>query len=95
MAVEGYIIATDGKQQCPTDICNAVCCRATSFRADKPGPCEYLDQDRNLCTLHSIGGQICKPYGCYVYPRNQMDIDVVNQQAELAGLSERCQLKVV
>jgi len=88
MTVLGYVGEGDDKR-CPTEICNAACCRASSAYPGKPGPCEHLDLDVNLCMLH---GTPQKPGGCVQYPRHQADIDVVNRQAEKAGLAERCQL---
>jgi len=91
MIVVGYVGA--GKhQRCPVEICNAACCRATSAYPGKPGPCEHLDLDVNLCMLH---GTPQKPGGCVQYPRNQSDIDMVQSQAEAAGLDERCQLRII
>ena len=89
--IKGYIIASDGGLSCPTDICGAVCCRATHFRPDRPPPCEYLT-DSNSCELHDAGGKACKPVGCAEYPRGQADIDGINRQAEEMGFTERCQL---
>lgn len=85
MTVEGYI---DGR--CPTEICNAVCCRATHYIPGLPGPCSHLVN--NQCELH---GTPDKPKGCTQYPRNQADIDMINKQAEEAGFTERCQLRIV
>ena len=89
----GYI-ATDGGMRCPTDICGAVCCKATHFRPDKRAPCEYLT-DKLTCELHDVGGIKCKPMGCVEYPRSQRDIDAINRLAESAGFTERCQLRVI
>jgi hypothetical protein len=91
MSVTGYVIE-NGIPRCPTEVCNAVCCRATHFRPDRPPPCEYLTA-KNTCELHDVGGRACKPVGCADYPNNQADIDMINKQAEQNGFSERCQLR--
>ena len=90
--LSGYIIDEGGNKSCPTDICKAVCCKATHFRPDKKPPCEYLTAKLN-CELHNVGGVKCKPLGCYEYPRSQADINAINLQAEKEGFSERCQLE--
>lgn len=90
MAVVGFLIATDGQARCPTEICGAVCCKATHYIPGLPGPCEHLTESLQ-CELHDNG----KPGGCASYPRNQADIDKINEQAERAGFSERCQLIIV
>ena len=76
---------------CRTEICNAVCCRSSHFRPDRNPPCEYLT-DKNSCELHDVGGPSCKPKGCYDFPRNQADIDMINKLAEQKGFKERCLL---
>lgn len=90
--ISGYI-ATDRGDRCPTDICGAVCCRASHFRPDKGPPCEFLT-DQLSCELHDAGGIKCKPWGCAEYPKNNADIDSINKQAEAHGFTERCQLRV-
>lgn len=87
-AVTGYIEQPDGSKRCPTEICNAVCCRATHYIPGLPGPCNHLVN--NQCSLHGSG----KPKGCDQYPRNQADIDMINKQAADAGFSERCLLQI-
>lgn len=91
MSITGYIIK-DGANQCPVDVCKAVCCRSTHYIAGLPGPCEKLTADFK-CREHERGGIKAKPWGCAEYPRNQLDIDQINKQAENAGLRERCQLR--
>ena len=87
MTVLGYI---DGK--CPTDKCGAFCCKKASCFPDKPGPCEFL-QDDLLCYLHVHGGRSCKPRGCNDYPRNQRDVDLMNERNGAVG-EFRCWLRV-
>jgi len=89
---KGYIESKRGGLACDVSVCLAACCRAMSFRPDKPGPCEYLT-DRYTCKLHEVGGPNCKPMGCHLYPRNQADIDGMNAQLETAGIKERCILR--
>lgn len=92
MTVRGYIPATNGGLACDVSACKAACCRAMSFRPDRPGPCEYLTE-RYTCELHEAGGPPCKPLGCNLFPRDQADIDGMNAQLEAAGIKERCILR--
>ena len=87
--VEGYV---DG--HCPTDVCNAVCCRVASLQGRVgEGPCDFLDTD-NLCQLHKMSSH-CKPVSCLVWPTSQASIDGANELAERLGLEGRCQLRMV
>ena len=87
--VEGYV---DGK--CPTDICNAVCCRTASLQGRVgEGPCEFLQED-NLCRLHVMSPH-CKPVSCLVWPTSPISIEQTNKIAERLGLEGRCQLRMV
>lgn len=89
--VEGY--NEDGS--CPTDICNAICCRISNFQGRVgQGPCEHLECDTCLCKFHKISAHL-KPVSCLVWPTNQDSIDVANQTAERLGLEGRCQLRMV
>lgn len=91
MAVVGYVLDETLGWRCPTEVCGAVCCRATHYIPGLPGPCDHLTAGLK-CSLH---GTADKPAGCQNYPRNQADIDKINEQAERAGFSERCQLTIV
>lgn len=90
--IKGMAPAKNGGYRCPVEICKAACCRAMSFRPDKPGPCEFVT-DGHECKLHLIGGLACKPLGCVQYPKDQADIDAMNEKLEAAGIAERCQLE--
>ncbi len=92
MELIGLVPAENGGMRCQVEICKAACCRCSSFRPDKPGPCEYLTE-RHTCELHEVGGDACKPKGCADYPQTQSDIDGMNQQLESAGIQERCLLQ--
>ena len=94
MAIKGYISDENGNIRCPTEVCNAVCCRSSHFVPGIPGPCDFLNTCTNRCGLHELGGPKAKPVGCFEYPRNQADIDSINRQAEAAGFTERCQLVI-
>ena len=86
--VEGYV---DGK--CPTDDCNAVCCRISNLQGRVgEGPCQFLED--NLCGLHAMSPH-CKPVSCLVWPTSQQSIDKANEIAERLGLQGRCQLRMV
>lgn len=93
MKVRGYVAASNGGLACEVARCKAACCRAMSFRPDKPGPCEYLTK-RFTCELHEVGGPPCKPLGCVQFPQSQADIDGMNAQLRQAGIEEHCHLKV-
>lgn len=88
MTVSGYVSDGKGGLRCPTEICGAVCCKATHYVPGLQGPCSHLTADL-LCGLHGGG----KPAGCATYPLSQADIDKINEQAERAGFPERCQLR--
>lgn len=94
MEVQGYIDDGRGGKRCPVETCGAVCCRASHYLPGRKGPCELLGPDR-MCIPHKLGGIKAKPWGCAEYPRNQADIDAINRQAEAAGFTERCLLRVV
>lgn len=89
--VEGLV---EGK--CPTEICNAVCCRTADLLkgAIGSGPCQFLNEKTLGCKLHEKG-RACKPIACLVWPVRQGDIDSTNEKAERLGFKERCQLKLV
>lgn len=87
--VEGYV---DGR--CPTDVCNAVCCRIASLRGRVgEGPCQFLDGD-NQCGLHAMSIH-CKPVSCLVWPTSPMSIEKTNETAARLGFEGRCQLTMV
>lgn len=88
--VEGY--NEDGT--CPTDVCNAICCRLSSLDGKVgAGPCEFLT-DSNLCSLHERSIH-CKPVSCLVWPTSPKSIEKMNEIAEREGFKERCQLRMV
>lgn len=89
MRVEGYIYK-DGQKFCPTDVCDAVCCKTGSAYPGKPPPCEHLESV--LCGLHKKFGKEGKPAGCASFPQTPKDIEHINRLAEKAGYSQKCQL---
>lgn len=89
MIVLGYVENEDGSKRCPTEICNAVCCRTSSYEWGAPIPCPKLLN--NECTVHGTD----KPKGCAEYPLRQGDVDHINKLAEEQGFTERCQLVII
>ena len=89
--VEGLV---DGR--CPTEICNAICCRTADIYEGKigSGPCHLLNEETLGCKAHEKGAA-CKPIACLVWPVRQGDIDSTNEKAERLGFKERCQLRLV
>ena len=87
--IEGYV---DG--HCPTEVCNAVCCRTASLQGRVgEGPCSFLEDD-NLCGLHKMSAH-CKPVSCLLWPTSPESIEKANELAERLGFTERCQLTMV
>ena len=88
--VSGFIMDEEtGQLRCPTEKCNAFCCRTGSVWPDGPVPCEFLTD--NQCAIQKRGGMGAKPFGCVSYPRSQADVDHMNRNA--AG-EYRCYLSV-
>ena len=75
----GYI-QEGGRNRCPTEKCDAFCCKTASVFPDASPPCEYLT-DKLSCYFQDRGGIGAKPFGCVAYPRNQADIDAMNKNA--------------
>jgi hypothetical protein len=75
----GYVMK-DGVPSCPTEKCDAFCCKTGALFSDMKPPCEYLDGLQ--CSFHKRGGISAKPYGCVIYPTNQADIDHMNRNAD-------------
>lgn len=82
--VTGYVWGDNGLPRCPTEICDAYCCKTGTLFPDMPPPCEYLTKART-CYFHDRGGLAAKPLGCTEYPRNQADIDHMNRNAPEGG----------
>lgn len=86
---------------CPTDICNAMCCRVCNLKGEVVKEitptcgCEFLDRDDNKCKLHKLTDSMhCKPVSCVVWPTSQLSIDKANSIAERLGFEGRCQLRM-
>ena len=68
---------------CPTDICNALCCRvAAPYPDPETGECIHLRADL-LCDIEVNYGKIVKPWVCYVFPRTQYAKDSVNAKSNI------------
>lgn len=96
--VEGYVVDKDHNNRpylrCPTEICQAVCCRVANLRGRVgEGACEFLGNDHK-CNLHRMGLG-CKPISCVLWPTKTQDVETANSLAERLGLPGRCQLRVV
>jgi len=79
--ISGLVFDRELRQwRCPTEKCDAFCCKTGSLFADMPPPCTYLLENKQ-CWFHVKGGMGAKPYGCVQYPRSQADVDHMNRNA--------------
>ena len=78
--VLGYVWE-DGQWRCPTDKCNAFCCRTGALLPHWTPPCAFLTEG-NRCWFQMKGGVGAKPFGCVTYPRSQSDVDHMNRNAD-------------
>lgn len=90
--VIGFIVDQDGRQRCPTEKCGALCCVEINWKGENGKRCEFLSDDLG-CMFHEERGMSCKPVSCAAWPRQQLDIDFVNER--WADGEKRCYLKVV
>ena len=89
--VLGYVWDGKGGRRCPTEVCDAHCCKTGSLFPNMPPPCEFLT-DELSCSFQDRGGLAAKPFGCVSYPRSQHDIDNMNKDAPEG---KGCQLRIV
>ena len=91
--VDGYVWDDDLKAwRCPTEKCGALCCKNINLKGQMGKRCQLLADDL-LCDLHRIGGPATKPVSCWIWPRNQESIDILNER--FADGDVRCYLKLV
>ena len=91
MKVRGYIQPlTGGEPRCPTEICNAVCCRVQPVFPGGKNGCLHLTDD-NKCGIEIEFGKVAKPYVCYRYPKSAESIETINKAS---GDGPQCQLEI-
>ncbi len=89
--VTGYVDDGNGGLRCPTEICGALCCVKINWKGVNGQRCEFLTDDLR-CMFQAERGMACKPMSCAAWPKQQLDVDFVNER--WAQGAKRCCLKV-